>query len=178
MVLIDPLGIYAIILGGIILIPFINNAVKNVLSLIIRRAIFFALKHLIYPLMLKKYSRYLKYSRFWGLAQLLYWTGTLTANFIGTHDLSQIQKRAGVLAMINMLPLALNRRLDFLARILGLPILFISHCHSTLGIMTLLQSLFHMSLALYRAKLDIKSKIQLYGIIVRGGYVQRKEILS
>lgn len=168
-----PSTLYAVIMGGLLfLFFFITNArtafgimirsleiIGRWLALPARRAIFLALKHVVYPLFLKR-------TRLWFVSQLIYWSGNIFTTFIQTHNLAGVRIRSGYMSIINLTPLLMSDRLRFLADALGFPIQTFIQIHGTLGIMSFLQGALHVCIAIHEVGWHPKRKLQLFGLLV------------
>lgn len=160
-------NIYAISLCGAFVImclfnkgPILFHFALRLIRHLTRQSCFVTLKYVVYPTVLRKKSR------LWALLQLIYWTGTISSNFIATSGLKTIGTRAGNIALINLLPLFLGGRLSLLADLLGIQSKSYVQIHSTCGVMVCLQAMFHTFLAIHQQGWFPEKKIQLYGILV------------
>lgn len=163
-----PSTLYVIIIGGLLLLFFlwantsrVFNFVRTSLAAPIQWAAVIILKYLIYP------PIFWRKSRAWLLLQLIYWPGNIVSTFIQTYSLTDIRIRSGYMAIINLFPLLMSDRLNFLADTLGLSIQTFTAIHSTLGIMSTLQGALHVSVAIYQAGWHLKRNVQIYGLLVR-----------
>lgn len=164
----DPSTLYAIIIGGLLLLFFLwtntsraFNFVRTSPAAPTQWAAMIILKYLIYPPIVRRKSRA------WLLLQLIYWPGNIVSMFIQTHSLTDIRIRSGYMAIINLFPLLMSDRLNFLADTLGLSIQTFTTIHSTLGIMSTLQGVLHISVAIHQAGWHLKRNLQIYGLLVR-----------
>ncbi|KAL4985850.1 hypothetical protein BDW68DRAFT_189307 [Aspergillus falconensis] len=167
--ILDPLNLYACILGGIVLLLFVLQIVRyltqrrphwlgwlsrrlyrNVFSIIIR--------HLVYP-------HFLRRPRIWLLLQSTYWAGTIVCNFIKAHGAAEIAARAGNLAIINFIPLIFAGRLNLIADLLGIRIRSYTSIHGTFGIMTCMQTALHVILRIRENGWSPDDPIQFYGLL-------------
>lgn len=146
----EPSKLYAVaVVGGLLLLFLISQSrwfFKTILRFGKRigwNCTFIILKHVIYPIVLPKWSRA------WVLTQLIFWTRTGVCTFLATHGLSDIGKRAGNIALISFIPLIFNGRLSLLADLLGLPLQSYIRLHSTFGMMACVQALLHTSITIH-----------------------------
>jgi hypothetical protein len=165
---IDPSTLYVTKIGGLLLLFFLltntSRAFNFVLTSLAAPAQWVTvkiLKYLVYPPIIRRRSRA------WLLLQLIYWPGNIVSTFIQTHSLTDIRIRSGYMAIINLFPLIMSDRLNFLAKIFGLSIETFTGIHGTLGIMSTLQCVLHMSGAIHQAGWHLKRNLQIYGLLVR-----------
>jgi hypothetical protein len=164
----DPSTLYLTVIGGLLLLFFLwtntsraFNFVRTSLAAPAQWATVIILKYLVYPPIVRRRSRA------WLLLQLIYWTSNIVSTFIQTHSLTDIRTRSGYMAIINLFPLLMSDRLNFLAEIFGLSIQTFTGIHGTLGIMSTLQGVLHMSVAIHQVGWHLKRNLQLYGLLVR-----------
>jgi hypothetical protein len=164
----EPSKIYAVVVGGVLLLIFLMAHSRRFFKIVLRfgerigqNCMFIILKHVIYPMVLRKWSRA------WVLTQLTYWAGTGVCNFLATHDLRDIGKRAGNIALINFIPLILNGRLSLLSDLLGFTLPTYIRLHGTFGVMACVQSILHTSITIHEQGWNPRHGTQFYGIIVR-----------
>jgi predicted ferric reductase len=163
----DPSTLYVAIIGGLLLLFFLwtnisraFNFVRTSLAAPAQWATLIILKYFVYPPIMRGRSRA------WLLLQLIYWPGNIVTTFIQTHSLTDIRVRSGYMAIINLFPLLMSDRLYFLADIFGLSIQTFTSIHGTLGMMSTLQAVLHMSVSIHQAGWHLKRNLQLYGLLV------------
>lgn len=175
----EPSKLYAVVVGGILLLLFLVSQSQLFFKMALRfvtrigrNCMFVILKHVIYPMVLRKWSRALV------LMQLTYWAGTGVCTFLATDGLADIGKRAGNIALINFIPLIFNGRLSLLADLLGLPLQSYIHLHSTFGMMACVQALLHTSITIHEQGWNPRGEIEFYGILVRHLSTRRPKLTN
>ncbi|KAL4925813.1 uncharacterized protein BDV17DRAFT_299984 [Aspergillus undulatus] len=168
-IMLDPLNLYACILGGIFLLLFAFQIVQTLtqrrplwlawLSRHLYRKVFsIFIRYLVYPYILRR-------SRLWFILQSSYWAGTIVCNFIKARGAPAIAARAGNLAILNFLPLILAERLNLIADLLGIRIRSYTGVHGTFGIMTCMQAALHVILRIRERGWMPGQSTQFYGLL-------------
>ncbi|KAE8407135.1 FAD-binding domain-containing protein [Aspergillus pseudonomiae] len=124
-----------------------------------RKLCFLFLKHVLYPRLFGHISRY----RF--ILQSIYWAGTITCNFVGTHTLSSMAARAGNIAVLNFISLLLAGRIYIAADLLGLSYRSYLHVHRTFAMMTFVQTTLHTVMSIREHGWLPYEQLQFYGIL-------------
>ena len=163
----DPTQIYAITAGGIFATTILYNITSKMWSFLRLRTLFFLLKHLVYPYVLRRRRFLSPWTRHELFLQIIYWTGTAVCSAVGVRNLNQAGSRAGTLAVVQFIPLLLGSHLSFAADLLGTSLHTWRQFHSSIGLMALSLSVFHVAAALSgREGFSFRNKVHLYGFVV------------
>ena len=162
----DPTQIYTTVAGGMLLSLFIYQIYSSVARWFQNRTFFYILKYLVYPIFLRRRRALGPISRWRILLIFVYWTGTGLCNVLGVHSLPDAGKRAGVLAVVHLIPLMFAGRLSFVADLLGLSLKSYVKLHGSFGLMAFVQGLIHVLIYLTRSSLRLKDPIQFNGFLV------------
>lgn len=127
---------------------------------------YFWLAHLFYPNLYRRLSRVQPVSRFQLIIQCIYFFDTVACNFVGVHSVAEADFRAAKLSLINFVPLLLAGRHEFEAYLLGASLQTYIMIHRNLGVMTFLQALVHVVIALLKTDHSRGGKSQLYGRLI------------
>jgi hypothetical protein len=124
-------------------------------------------RYLLYPNPLPYIRIFRSITRLELIIQLIYWCGNSACNIIGVHSSKDARIRAGVLALINLLPL-LAIPLELPAQVLGLSRRCYIRIHRAIAIMTLAQSIAHIIFTLtHNNTFSFKDAIQFTGFLVQ-----------
>ena len=97
--------------------------------------------------------------------QVIYWVGTLTFNFVGAKSVAEASARAISLTIFNMVPLMLGGPFAAFADAVHLPARGSQRVHKTIGIMTVGQMGFHITLEAAARRLRFDTQGILNGLV-------------
>jgi len=158
--------IYAIAAGGIFpmfilvhLLPWIVRFVKYVFLWIS--------EHLMYPYLIGRHRILGPWSRAVVFIQLIYITGNIFCIGFRVSTIAEAGRRAGTLAVVNMIPLFAGPHLAFLADLLAVPLRIIRRVHRSVGIMAFLLGVVHvLVVAESKVSLPLDVPRNLFAVIV------------
>lgn len=120
-----------------------------------------------YPFILRRHRFIGPWTRWNLILQALYWGCTLGCTGIGVRTLAQASARAGSLAVIQLVPLFFGGHLSIAADLIGMSLLTFRQIHSSMGIMTVVLSMFHVLVNILTGqRLNFQDDLQLYGFVV------------
>jgi hypothetical protein len=135
--------IYAIIMGGSFLLLLLINGLP-LITRIVRYLSPLILKHLIYRYTLHRHRLLGPWSRADILVQLIYIAGNICYFEFWDITISQVGLRAGILAIINLIPLFIVPHLSTLADLLGVTLSTFRQIHRSAGVIAVLLTIFHL----------------------------------
>ena len=162
----DPIYIYGIAAGSIILAFFLYSAFASISNWFQDRTLFYIFKYLIYPTLFRRRRFVAPFTRWQILWTSIYWLCTSAYNIVGVSSLPQAGSRAGSLAALHLIPLLFSNRLSFAADMLGLSLQNYLGLHRSIGIMAFLQALIHTILFLINNALSLQDVPQFFGFLV------------
>lgn len=163
----DLTQVYSIIFGGIFILPVLYHTIANLFHILHTHMIQFVLRHIMYPVILRRHRLLGPWTRCYLICQLLYWSVTLSCTSIGVRTWAQAGSRAGTLAVVQLVPLFFGGHLGFAADLIGIPLLTYRQLHGSIGTMVFVLSLFHVLINLLDNKrFSFQDDIQLYGFVV------------
>ncbi len=132
------------------------------------RTLFFLLKHLVYSYVLQR-RRFLSFwTRHELFLQIIYWTETTICSAVEIRNLNQASFRADTLIVIQFISLLLDSHLSFVADLLETSLHIWKQFHSSMKLMTLSLSIFHVAAALSsRERFFFRNKVHLYEFVIR-----------
>jgi hypothetical protein len=156
----DPSQIYALVTGGILIIFLTFRLILYCYSLLNQSSVqYWIFRYLIYPRLHVIWS--LPYYEI--IIQAGYWAGTITSNVIGVQTLQEASIRAARLSILNLTPLFASNHLGFIAYIMGIPLQTITHLHSSVAVVAIAESVFHITtIRLF----NFENPIHIYGLVV------------
>ena len=125
---------YAIVAGGILLLLFLANLLRQTLP-IIRYIGRRALKHLTYAYLLHRYQYLGLWTRAQVLAQLAYAAANLFCLCFHVSSTQEVGKRAESMALINAMPLFASPYISMLSDSLGVSLATVRQMYCSAGIM-------------------------------------------
>lgn len=160
--------LYSIIIGGVFVLLVLYHTAVNLFRALHTRTLHFVLKHLVYPIVLRRQRLVGPWTRWYLLLQLVYWGVTLSCTSIGVRTLAEAGARAGTLGVIQLVPLFFGGHLGFAADMIGMPLLTYRQIHGSIGTLAFVLSLFHALVNLITGPgFSFRNDLQLYGFIVR-----------
>ncbi len=157
---------YAVAAGGIIILFFLANALPYFTRLI-KFVLSFTSQHLTYPYFLSRHRLFGPWTRADVLIHLIYVTANVFCLSFRASTVSQAGLRAGILSLINAVPLFAGPHLSFLADVLGVSVITYRHFHRSAGLMSFCLVLFHVLVAVVgRGSFSISTSKPLFGVIV------------
>ena len=164
----DATQIYAIAAGSAFALLLFYHCYSHICRWIQNRTLWFVFKHLVYPILLKRRWFFKPYTRWQCLLLISYWLGTASCNVVGVHTLLHFSSRAGILSVLNIVPLFFSDRLSFAADLLGLSFRGYRSIHSAIAYMALIQGLVHTIITV-RQGLHFREPLHFYGLFVSRG---------
>jgi len=158
--------LYAIAAGGILSIIILYHFCNYLVQLASEHALVFCLKHLFYPFMLARHRFVGPWTRSSAVKQCLFWALTAFCTVFRTSTLADAGTRAGMLSMINMIPLYSGLHLSFVADLLGVSVRAYTRIHGSLGVMTGALALFHAVVAVTGGR-STSQDTNIYTLMVR-----------
>ena len=127
------------------------------------------LRHLIYPLFIRRHGLIGPWTRNGALWRFLYLITNLIMSVFPLVSLRNVAERAGHICLINMVPLFFGPHLSFLADVLGVPLQTYHSFHGASAAMTVILGAIHVILGLLREPLYRKftDRSQVAGLVVR-----------
>lgn len=159
--------VYAIVVAGIFALFLLRHVHKLLVALIWSRRVCIFLHRHLYPALIRRNWALPQISRINVLLQLIYWAGTVVSNTIGVSGLAEGSSRAGVLAVVNLIPLLFSDRLSFAADLFSLSRRTYVQIHKAMGVMAVLQLTTHMVLEALGGRFVINKPKSIYGLLVR-----------
>ena len=159
----DASKIYAVVAGGIPIL-FVQNRLFLRICHFVQDNFF--LKHFVYPYIYRR-TRFLEpmtWSRL--LLQSMYWLLNAAFHIVGVHNVDQAGNRAGVLSVLNLVPLFLASQVSLVADLLGVSLRTYLQIHGTIGFVATLQALAHVSVQLKTSTFSFGDSLQFYGFLV------------
>ncbi len=169
----DVSQVYAIVIGGIFCVLLLLNGLPWIARLV-RYLSRVMSKHMIYRYVLHRHRLLDPWSRAGVLLHLMYIAGNITCLSLGlSHTnvqistFSQAGLRAGILSVVNLIPLFAGPHLDLLADLLGLNLNTVRQIHRSIGVMTVLLVVFHVMVAVAsRSSFALGLPRNLFAVIV------------
>ena len=138
---------YAIAAGGVFAGILILRFLLYVAQVVTTFASVFILRHVQYPYFLRRHRLLGPWTRSSVALQIFYWATTMFCTFFRVSDLADAGTRAGMLSLINTIPLYAGLHLSFVADLLGLSVRTYIRFHGAVGIMAGALALVHVSVA-------------------------------
>ncbi|KAI9777795.1 MAG: hypothetical protein M1839_008590 [Geoglossum umbratile] len=114
----------------------------------------FILKHLCYPVLWRRRSGSTDMTRLQGILTALFIAANILCSLIGVRNVSDLNRRSGILSLINMMPMFLGGRTNLFADLLGLRLDHYGTLHRWIGRVCVLQGILHGSITFFRPKSD------------------------
>lgn len=162
----EPVPIYSLAAGGIFLICLLYCTSAHISRWIQDRTLFYLLKYLVYPVIIRRTSLSNPFSRWHAALMIVYWSGTAICNLVGIRSVHQAASRAGALAALHLVPLLCTNRPAFVADLLGISVQTYMRLHTSFGFMALLQTLIHTVIVVTHTTFNVKETLQFYGLLV------------
>jgi len=170
-----PTTIYGIAIGGAYITLLLYRIMKFIYYFVQKRTIFFLLKHVLYPVLIRRRRFTKSVNRGFAVFTVIYWAGTVACNWIGVDNISEAGLRAGTLSTLNFVPLLFVNRLSFGADLLGVSLRTYHLMHGSIGVMAFLQGLFHVIIVLRQSPLRLQDAVQVCGFVVSDHKVLKKQ---
>jgi hypothetical protein len=122
------------------------------------------LKHVFYP-RVHKYVR--RTTRYHALLIIALLGGNAVCLIIGTHSRMEISRRAGLLAIVNLVPLALGSHMNSIVNCCGLGYDAYSAIHRWIGRVAVIDCVIHVILAVISETPSLHSSTQVAALVVR-----------
>ena len=132
-------------------------------TFLIVRFQYFALKNIVYPLLLR---RFWTGTRFQGGLVGIYIILNGFCMGLGIKSSAELLTRSGLMASINLIPLFMGGRTSMLANLLGISLHTYYLAHHWIGRVVIVQSLIHVGLVISSRKPWTIDSIQITGITV------------
>lgn len=132
----DPTAVYAICLGGVLVLSFAVTCVIPRLRAGLRTLLLYARVCLLDRFVLRRHALAGPWTVGCVLAQAIYLGGNICSLWFGHNSTERAATRAGRLALANAAPLFLASHLSFLADILGISLRTCKRVHRSCGLMT------------------------------------------
>lgn len=162
----NPVQIYSIAAGGILGLLLIFQASSIISTWIQKRTLFYVLKYVVYPVFLRRRSLIGPIGRWHGLLIFLYWASTAVYNVLGVVSLPEAGIRAGSISVFHLIPLLLSDRLGLAADLLGLTSQSIQKCHTSVGLMAIVQGIIHVVIIFRYKTISFQEPSHLFGLMV------------
>jgi hypothetical protein len=167
----DTIPVYSSAAGGLLCIFVLIRYLPNIATVIEYVSILIS-KYLTYPYVLHRHQIVGPWSITGIVVHLIYVTVNLFSLIFYSFEVSTISeagRRAGTLALVNMIPLFAGPHLTFLADQLGVPLKTVRHLHRSASLMTFVLCAFHVVvIAASRAPLPLGVAQNLFAVIVSG----------
>jgi predicted ferric reductase len=152
----DPKVLYAINLGGILVLLIIVGAIDT-------HSEYIGFKF-------RKYILYRNVMRHVSWIDFILITTFMLANFlyilVGTQNVLDLVKRSGFMAAANFVPLFLGSRINHLFKFCGATLSDLSRFHRWVGRFTITLCLAHALAAVLNYKIDLGTRRDLWGLVV------------
>ena len=158
---------YAISLGTIVVACLLYRVISGILAFIRKITTFFFLKHFTYPNLHRRILWIGTATRIQVLSVIAYISGNILCMTIGSTTMSQVTARAGILSIINMIPLLVGPRLAMVADLVGISIRTNLRIHEWIGRMAILQGMIHTILPFVGHRPFRWDSIRSSGVVVR-----------
>src|SRR5438034_151568 len=144
--------IYTIVIASIGLLLIVYQLMLDISSFLYAHFHNFFLAYLIYSKLFQQLYCIQPVSQYHFLLQLLYFDDTAVCNIFSVNTLLLTSSCAAYLLLINLLLLIFVIQHDFGAWLLGISLQAYKRIHGTIGVMTFLQALVHVSLSLLKTR--------------------------
>ena len=163
----DVTDIYAIAAGGLYGIILFVNFVTRSISFLRTYLSVIILRHVIYPFFLRRHRVLGPWTRSSVLLHTFYWAGTIFCGSFGASNFATAAARAGILSLINMIPLYSGFHLSFVADMLGISLKSYRHLHGSIGRMIGALTIFHVVVNVAQdVQFSSQTPTKLWGLIV------------
>lgn len=159
---------YGLGTSGLVALLLLTRATIWLIRILVSRFCFIFLKYVVYRAVSAQILRTFPWQHLIFLSIYLGANVFCTCFRVGGQQ--QIASRSGVLASINLIPLLLGTRFSAAADILGLSLRDWSRIHSTVSVVSIIQSAVHVALNAGLDKLQWTTN-QIFGVVV--GHVKR-----
>lgn len=132
----DPTTIYAICLGGLLVLSFAVTCVIPSFRAGLRVLLLYARVSLLDRYVLRRHALAGPWTVSCVLVQVIYLGGNIWSLWFGHNSAERVAARAGRLALVNAAPLFLALHLSFLADLLGVSLQTCKRLHRSCGLMT------------------------------------------
>ena len=162
----DVTQFYAIVAGGIISLLLIIRVVIRAMHFLQPWSTLL-LRHVLYPFLLKRHRFVGPWTRAKVFLQLSYLTVNIFCNTFGVSTVKEAGTRAGILSLINLVPVYLGIHLSFLGDLFGISLPAYHFVHGSTGAMSVMLGLFHVIVNVAgNTSLSYGVSGQLFGLIV------------
>jgi len=125
------------------------------------------LQHVVYSFIIHRHQFLGSWTRGYIISQLIYWGFIMSCTSIEARTLTQTSSRAGILAIIHLIPLLFEAHLSFAADLMSLSLHIYWQLHDSMRIMILILAIFHVIITLSnRQWFFFQDDLQLYRFIV------------
>jgi hypothetical protein len=157
---------YASIIGGSFCLLLLINSPPLIVRFV-RYLSPLVSKHLIYRYVLHQHRLLSPWSRAGVLVQLIYIVGNIFCFSFQASTILQAGLRAGILSIINLIPLFAGPHLSTLADLLGVTLSTFLQIHRSAGVMAVLLAVFHVLVAVAsRPSFALDLPQNLFAVIV------------
>lgn len=156
---------YGIILGTFFTIWLLYRVLSRILNMLRVFCTLFLLKHLIYPNLYPRMPFFNTITRFQSLIVVAFVAVNILCMTVGINSSDQIGKRAGLMSIINLIPLFTGSRLSTVANYLGISLRAYTRMHRYMARMAVLQGVVHTCLNVSRQQLKWDA-FEISGVVV------------
>lgn len=158
--------IFAVVVGSFFGLFVIRHAHQLMIKFLWSRHVFVFLYRHLYPVLIKRNRVLPAFTRLHILLQAIYWAGSIVCNTVGISGVAEGSTRAGMLALVNLVPLLFSDRLSFAADILSISNRTYLQIHKAMGVMAVLQLTAHIVLDSISGNLVLSRAKDTYGLVV------------
>jgi hypothetical protein len=168
--MVDPIIIYIYVFAGLVAALYLQQYLKFILHPRLTSPIGPVagpiIRHLVLPFLLRRRSLWGPVTRLQAILHVLHFAGTIVCNIIGVPGLAGFRSRAGLLAILHLLPLTVIPQLSLGSAFFHISLQTYRKLHTSFGIMAIFQSVLHVIFAIQTTSFDFGVGTQRQGFIV------------
>ena len=166
----DPILIYMYVFAGLAAALYLQQYLKFILHPRLTSPVGLVngpvIRHLVLPFLLRRRSLWGPMTRLQAFLYVLHFAGTIVCNIVGVPGLAGARSRAGLLAILHLLPLTVIPQLSLGSAFFHISLQTYHRLHTSFGIMAIFQSVLHVILAMQATPFDFGVGTQRQGFIV------------
>lgn len=149
----NVIQLYSIVFGGLILLYPLLRTARLFVQLVLPRLAVGFVRHVRYPIVLKRRG-WMSVTRLELIMFICYLVSNAVPLCLSLRSVEDFQRRAAVIAVINLTPLFLGGRTNPFVDLLGVPLPTYYLCHHWIGRVAVVESLVHAIYMLTRSRND------------------------
>ena len=147
--------LFTFIFFGLLCLPLLSRAILWIHSRIRAPISMFVQRHFVLPRVFRR-RRLINPTRAEVICCIAYWGITCFFNLYSVTTMTSAARRAGLIAIFNLVPLIISNQLSLLAQVLDVPLHRCLHIHIQLGAMVAVQSLLHGGLHMLKLETPVQ----------------------